>query len=379
MKRRVQIEGKPLLYYKSDNALAYLSSSDKNVYIVLSGQAKLSNTYYDAQGVAAENTGYDKESGGGYSVLDAKLKIGTKYWNGSSWQSSETTFPFRIGDDECKTETWYNITNTVDYNLELASRGLQIEIKPSDGLSGYVQFWLYPPTLLKNNDDISGWKYGIRSDNGAYIGWDDSGSQTFLEVSEKYGKFKEDTTIFDAYKVIGNDDPESYYEIAYNTNINNFDNKVMMPYVLLKDFKLNFESLVGNFFDTSENKEEDILYTNDIDEEVVTEMDDIQLYINTQNTNFHTSLSYSFVMDSQSRYITTIAKNGVSLRPEEHLINMYVNHYSKPKLIYQNTLNMNIIEPIDGIYIDSLDKNMAVGNICYNLRFATIDVTLYEL
>ena len=122
-----------------------------------------------------------------------------------------------------------------------------------------------------------------------------------------------------------------------------------------------------------------------LNEEVITEMDSIELYCNTMNTDFNTSLSYSFVMDKDHKYISTLNKNGTVLRPEEHLVIMYSNHYSYPKLIYQNTVTCSYkdyesyLEPIDAMYIPSLDKTLVMGSISYNLRYETADVTIYEL
>lgn len=378
MKRRVKSNDLPLLYYKSVKTLGHLnSSSPKNVYIIISGSGKLSDTFYDSKTGSTDNADYRQLSGGGYRFLDAILKIGDKFWNGSEWVTTECRFPLRFGNDECKINTWYEVTNTVDYSLELKNRGLQIEIKPSDNLSGNIEFYIYPAQPLYDDQSFKTEYHHYRSDNGFDI-MDGDGGYDYRYI--KYGDYRADPNMLDT-TYIPAPDIESYAV----TNVIDVYPFYIAPYVLLKDMQLNFESLVGDFFDTKENQEEDILYTNMLNEEVITEMDSIELYCNTMNTDFNTSLSYSFVMDKDHKYISTLNKNGTVLRPEEHLVIMYSNHYSYPKLIYQNTVTCSYkdyesyLEPIDAMYIPSLDKTLVMGSISYNLRYETADVTIYEL
>lgn len=128
-----------------------------------------------------------------------------------------------------------------------------------------------------------------------------------------------------------------------------------------------------------EDKEVDIKYSALIDNANVSTFEDVTLDLNTFNPEMCNKLSYSYLMDQSGNYVGDVFKNGCIYRPEEHIVKMYVDHYSTPKIIYNNTIRANQIKPIDAVFIPSLGKNLVIGEIAYNLKFNEAQTTLKEL
>ena len=101
--------------------------------------------------------------------------------------------------------------------------------------------------------------------------------------------------------------------------------------VHISDFKMKYttsDSVVDIF--NMETYESDIKYENEIDDEIVKEMDDIEMRVNTYNPN---AVSYSYVITYRNGSIDYVdklldIKSSESLKSEEHYISKYVNYYS---------------------------------------------------
>ena len=82
----------------------------------------------------------------GWNTLKVKLSIGNKYWSGSYWTSSETTFwiPYHkeevVSDDECLIWTGWNkpVTNH-NYTYKVNKDAFVIPITNSDALCGKLR------------------------------------------------------------------------------------------------------------------------------------------------------------------------------------------------------------------------------------------------
>lgn len=135
----------------------------------------------------------------------------------------------------------------------------------------------------------------------------------------------------------------------------------------------------------------DVIYTKEIDKDNISEMEDITLKINTGDVDKYNKNSYSYLYDGSNNRITTLQKDfmvedakgqpntkTVTARPEEHIVQTYVNYYSKPRHIITNTLVNNDIEPLDIIKNVQHFGNMIVGDISYNVKYNSCDTTLYE-
>jgi hypothetical protein len=117
----------------------------------------------------------------------------------------------------------------------------------------------------------------------------------------------------------------------------------------MKDFELFYKYVPENInlinideYDT----DSDIIYTNVINENYVTDFDEIELKINTAAEN--KPISRSYIMNNTNNYIVNMTKNGVTKRQEHNLVNMYYDHYSTKKKIYECTIHdyLNPASPV---------------------------------
>lgn len=146
----------------------------------------------------------------------------------------------------------------------------------------------------------------------------------------------------------------------------------------ISDLKLKYTTSdsVKNIFD-NETYDPDVLYTNTIDDNYITELDDIKLKINTY---YNKATSYSYVItdnDFTDKILnSTTNKNQ---KQEEHIIEKYVNHYSTPKFQYENNLMNKNITPFSIIHEETLNKDMIVNSITYNLSNDSANVSIIEI
>lgn len=131
---------------------------------------------------------------------------------------------------------------------------------------------------------------------------------------------------------------------------------------------------------SGERHESDILYSNVINELYVNELDDITLKVNTYNSK---AVSYSYVFDLlNKKYIEdnlyNVARKKTS-RQEEHIISKYVDHYSSPRFQYENTILNKEVTPFSLIHEETLNKNMVVNSVTYDLAMNNAEVQLIEL
>ena len=130
---------------------------------------------------------------------------------------------------------------------------------------------------------------------------------------------------------------------------------------------------------SGELHEADILYSNVIDENNVNEFDDLTLRVNTYNPK---AVSYSYVFDLLGKdYVgdTYNVARKKSAKQEEHLISKYVDHYSSPKFTYENTILNKDVTPFSLIHEETLNKNMMVNSVTYDLAMNNAEVQLIEL
>lgn len=133
---------------------------------------------------------------------------------------------------------------------------------------------------------------------------------------------------------------------------------------------------VENIFE-GKTYDPDILYTSVINEEFITELDDIIMRVNTYSPR---ATSYSYVLDINAQdFIENIKykPTNQTAKPEEIIMGKYVEHYSTPKLIYQNTIVDNVIRPFD--IFNVIGKKMIVGNATYDIDYNSIDIQLIEI
>ena len=146
----------------------------------------------------------------------------------------------------------------------------------------------------------------------------------------------------------------------------------------ISDLKLKYTTSdsIKNIFD-NETYDPDVLYTNTIDDNYVNEFDDVKLKINTYNNK---ATSYSYVI-SNNDFIENVLNTNTnkSQKQEEHIIEKYVNHYSNPKFKYENNLINKNITPFSIIHEETLNKDMIVNSINYNLNNDSAEVEIIEI
>lgn len=224
--------------------------------------------------------------GKGYPLLKCKLQIGDKYWNGSAWTTTDSTFyiNFNNSPSDGATETFncwewqkiapnYTFTDKLDDNECWA-----IPIKKSDNVSGRLTFTLYTPSQL--------------------------------------GPMFEGSSVLVPWKAL-------------------------FPIVYMQGFELNYVYTdTSRWYLADEKKDdEDIVYSNTVDTTYNREYEDIELKINTYTDNV--PISRSFMMfginnEYVTKFFNTVARKSNIL--EYHNIERILSHHIDKKLIYETTL-----------------------------------------
>lgn len=84
--------------------------------------------------------------------LTAKLNIGNKYWNGTAWTTTDSTFNIYFSGDTGQLQfKFFDVKNTVNYSDYIGSSGQKIPIKATDKLVGEPNFILYTPQNVKDD------------------------------------------------------------------------------------------------------------------------------------------------------------------------------------------------------------------------------------
>lgn len=196
-----------------------------------------------------------------WTSLKCKLQIGSTYWNGSSWQKTETTFdlPLNVNGKSAK------VKNTVEFLDGIDEEGYKVPI--TQNLSGKVKLTIYSPKVI--------------TDRGFPM---NHSSLWFSNL-----KFQ----------------------------IKNVDSD------------LNFDN------------DDDTVYENVIDEENVTEFDEIKLKVNTWDNKQPNLSSVMYGSTKPSGFLDEVYNTNTRnyFRAEEHIINKYVSEYSKPQLRVTGTFS----------------------------------------
>ena len=249
-------------------------------------------------------TNYNK----GWDMLKIKLKIGDKYWNGSSWTTTETTawIPYHAKNVVSDTERlnwneWEKPVTNHNYTYGIGKEAYVIPITKADGLYGKIVFEMYMPRVPY-------------SDNMFY----------------------------------GNTEP------SINNMRLNYAN--IPPVIFMKDFGLELVSADSDttkwYLPISEKKEkakeeakDDIIYENSINSNNVMEMGEISMKINSYNSK--KPIADSYIVDGTMTYNTDgfyRYPTNTTNKEEYNVISRYVNHYSTPKKIY-NCVVHGYVEP----------------------------------
>lgn len=216
-------------------------------------------------------------------------------------------------------DTEYQLTNTVSWRMNLAESedGVAIKLPEDQILYGTLKFELYNPTVL---GDYPNYRTDIESKRANAV-----------HISDFKMKYTTSDSVMDIFNL------ETY--------------------------------------------ESDVKYENEIDNEIVKEMDDIEMRINTFNSN---AVSYSYVLtykNNQLDYVNNLysTKNDEYLKAEEHCIRKYVDYYSALKYTYTNNLYDKNIKPYTVFFENTLNKYFVISSVTYNLVSDAVEITLKEM
>ena len=137
-----------------------------------------------------------------------------------------------------------------------------------------------------------------------------------------------------------------------------------------------------NYTDIFNQKEydADTLFTNVVDDDYVTELDDLTLKVNTYTSK---ATSYSYVIQKGGTYTYSFADTLLGVegekKQEERIIQKYVDHYSTPKFIYENNLINNDLKLYTKIHEKTLDTDMVIDSITYDLSTNSATVKAIQL
>lgn len=362
---------KPVLIYNSPKYVNYSpAESDKTSYLCFTGnllyqrECNYDKVHYNVWtinedtnycdgintpltefGCSGTDNAYSRRKGDadydkGWNMLKLKLSIGNKYWNGSQWTTTESTcfIPYHkdnvVTDDECLIWTGWNkpVTNH-NYTYKVNKDAFVIPINKDDNLQGYLHLEVYMPKIPWNN-------------------------QLYRE--------------------------NNYLRINYNN---------IPPVIFMKDFGLTLCSTDNserwyNVFDDDE-EDDDIIYSNPIDSNNVTDMDDLELKINTYNSQKPIAKSYiiepsivdgKVVEDSFKYHTAGFYDNliGNYKRQEMNLVDKYYNHYSEPKKIY-NCVVHGYRAPYKCVQCTAISGKYIVDEQSYDLKADVNELKLVEV
>lgn len=300
-----------------------------------------------------QRTPSDADYNKGWGSLKCILKIGDKYWNGTTWTTTESTF-------------WIN------YHKENVSGG------DNEKLAMYE--WNKPVTNHNFNQGIGKdcWAIPIRYTDNVY------GKMTFkifTPYTHLYGV--SDNQMNSKYMSIGN--TNDYSDYIFDIHIEN-----CIPVIFMKDLSLELVS-ANNYGEDGyswisevepSDDDDDIVYSNNINTNNVLEFDDIDLKINTYNSKKPLSNSYLFTQRQNGYgYTSENFKDFVTDTTgiqERLLINKYESHYRQPKKIYNCQVH-SYYNPYDVLLPTAIpDTKLVVDEQEYDVKADTNELKLIE-
>lgn len=259
----------------------------------------------------------------GFSMWKMKLQIGQKYWNGESWVNYPTTFyvKYNNGPSDREDETlpsfgWMSPVNTSDYKDKVGVDGCCIPIDSginSDPSFGNLKLTLYLPSLIPNE---LVWLFQTLYSNSSYgISW-----------------------------------------------------KNLPPVIYCKNFELGYVYTdTGSWYKntiTSIN-DSDKVYIGNINDSYVKDFDGIELKINTTSKDKPISRSY---VSLSNGYLQTLAHDdGEDKVQEYNLVDLYLDHFSEKKIIYECNLH-SLFDPDTKFEYSHLGGVFVIDSQSYNVR-----------
>lgn len=264
----------------------------------------------------------DTYYGTGFSTWKMKLQIGDKYWNGSYWTSSESTFyikynnnPSDRGDEYLSAFSWMKCVDNTDYKDKVGQDAYCIPIHDTDVINGQLKLTIYVPRLLP------------------------------VEMEELFRYIYSD----------------SYIDVNWMN---------MSPVIFCKDFELGLTYTDGSkWWDNHEvdTNKKDKVYTGYINDDSVNEFDGLEFKINTSVED--RPISRSYVILGNGKYLKTLRHKGSDSNTQEYnIVDLYLDHYSDRKVIYTRAME-GYFTPDKTFYKTSLGGNtMVIDSQEYDIR-----------
>ena len=247
----------------------------------------------------------------GWDMLKIKLKIGDKYWNGSSWTTTESTawIPYTDGtvagnnSEHLYWNAWEKPVTNYDYTYKIGKDAYVIPITKADGLHGKIVFEMYMPRIPYSDDQ-----------GGPFYGND---------YTKVYFNFRHFT-------------PPVIFMRKFGLELLSADSdttKWYLPASVMKE-------------KAKEESNDEVSYSNTISTSNVLEFSDISFKINTYNSKKPIADSYIIEGDTSVYHTQGFYRpvTGTTAREEINVVNRYVAHYSSPKKIY-NCVVHGYVEP----------------------------------
>jgi hypothetical protein len=273
----------------------------------------------------------------GWELMKFRLRIGDKYWDGSSWTTTDSTFYINFSTtlkdgstemDSFAFMEWNEMVSTTNYESQLGEKGYAIPITKTDAVCGQLELTLYTPRQ---------WPYGHATN-----------------------------VHYDVFR---------WYEFS--------------PVVFMKDFavKYCYTDETPWWLYKHQNDTEDVKYVNTTKDKYKFSKEDT-LKINSWQDQRPISKSFPIVsFDNNGTEVceylvkTKDASNyNVKQQQEEQIINRQLRHYATPKKKYTchrrtfyapyNRIELSDASELDGIFV--------VGSQEYDIRQRNNTVELIE-
>ena len=295
-----------------------------------------------------------------YKLWKFKVQVGDKYWNGSSWTTTESTFyiPYWNSPDNDEDSRfvpafkWMSMKPSTDYRSKVGEDCYAIPIRynyGNDPTFGKVHITVYTPLVypkiafeLLDNINTSAVVPPPAGSTGG-------GNQT-IDISSNINKVKNPHWSDLPICIYAKD-----FEIGY----------------VYTDTSAWYSQHKAN--ETSSN---DIVYTATINENNVSTFDSLQLKINTEHKDKPISRSY---VTNSSNYISTLthSKTNTPKVQEYNLVDMYYEHYATPKKIY-NVTTREFFYPHTKFQTTTLSGRYVLDSYTWDLRTGYNTVKLVQ-
>lgn len=285
-------------------------------------------------------THYLGEFGTGFKMWKMKVQLGDKYWNGSTWTSTDSTFYLSYNNDPAGDDEeylpmfgWCHLVPNTTYQDKVGENAYCIPIASTDSdapAGGQLKITVYTPTFFPKQ-------------------------------------------VLDFFNALsgGGIDVSNYY------NANWYD---ITPVIYCKGFQIGYVYTDSNAWysqhKSNEAESRDIVYTNIINDNYVNEFDEVELKINTQQTDKPISRSY---ITSGSGYVYTLkhALGDSYKEQEKNLIDMYYDHYHESKRKYSCNIQ-NLLDPYTKVTANAIGGLYVVDSQSYDVKMCNNRVTLIE-